>query len=168
MYSIYISPSVVATALNPIDGEKFHSSESEHAIASARLEPEAVVMEYFYLLEGVPPIDETPKELNETVRTLLEILTGAHAMAIFYALFCEQRPLRFTELEAVTGASPKVLSRRLKEFVEAGLVTRRSYDQIPPHVEYEPTTMAKELDPAFQFLYAWAARHDRTTDDLPE
>ena len=87
---------------------------------------------------------------------------------MFYALFCEQRPLRFTELKAVTGASPKVLSQRLKEFVEAGLVTRRSYDQIPPHVEHEPTAMAKELDPAFQFLYAWAARHDRITDDLPE
>ncbi|KAB1186534.1 MULTISPECIES: helix-turn-helix domain-containing protein [Haloferax] len=154
--------------MKPIDGEKVPSSESEHAVASARLDPEAVVTEYFYLLEGVPPIDETPRELNETVRTLLELLTGAHAMALFYALFCEQRPLRFTELEAATGASPKVLSRRLKEFVEAGLVTRRSYDQSPPHVEYEPTTMAKELDPAFQFLFAWAARHDQLTGGLPE
>jgi DNA-binding HxlR family transcriptional regulator len=125
-----------------------------------------VVVEYFYLLEGVPPIDETPTDLNETVSSLLDVLTGAHAMSIFYTLFCEQRPLRFTELESATGASPKVLSRRLKEFVEAGLVTRRSYDESPPHVEYEPTAMAKELDPAFQFLYAWAARHDRSTNRL--
>lgn len=150
------------------DGERLRSSESEHTEPPARLNPEAVVVEYFYLLEGAPPIDETPRELNETVGSLLGVLTGAHAMSIFYVLFCEQRPLRFTELEAVTGASPKVLSRRLKEFVEAGLVTRRSYDESPPHVEYEPTTMAKELDPAFQFLYAWAARHNRTTDHLPE
>ena len=124
------------------------------------------MVEYFYLLEGVPPIDETPTDLNETVSSLLDVLTGAHAMSIFYTLFCEQRPLRFTELESATGASPKVLSRRLKEFVEAGLVTRRSYDESPPHVEYEPTVMAKELDPAFQFLYAWAARHNRSTNDL--
>jgi DNA-binding HxlR family transcriptional regulator len=154
--------------MKPIDGEKFHTPEAENPVASARLDPEAVVTDYFYLLEGVPPIDETPRELNETIGSLLGVLTGAHAMAIFYTLFCEQRPLRFTELEAATSASPKVLSRRLKEFVEAGLVTRRSYDQSPPHVEYEPTAMAKELDPAFQFLYAWAARHNRTTDHLPE
>jgi DNA-binding HxlR family transcriptional regulator len=125
-----------------------------------------VVLEYFYLLEGVPSIDETPTDLNETVSSLLDVLTGAHAMSVFYTLFCEQRPLRFTELESATGASPKVLSRRLREFVEAGLVTRRSFDESPPHVEYEPTAMAKELDPAFQFLYAWAARHNRSTDRL--
>ena len=154
--------------MKPIDGETPRSSQSEHTGPPARLHPEAVVAEYLYLLEGVPPIDETPRTLNETVSSLLEVLTGAHAMSIFYALFCEQRPLRFTELERATGASPKVLSRRLKEFVEAGLVTRRSYDESPPHVEYEPTTMAKELDPAFQFLYAWAARHSRTTESRPE
>lgn len=119
-----------------------------------------MVEKYLYLLDGVPPIDETPAELNETVSTLLDVLTGAHALSIFYTLFCEQRPLRFMELQAATGASPKVLSRRLKEFVEGGLVSRRSFDENPPHVEYEPTTIAKELDPAFQFLYAWAARHD--------
>jgi DNA-binding HxlR family transcriptional regulator len=154
--------------MEPADREEYRSAESDHAVTPARLDPESVVVEYFYLLEGVPPIDETPRELNETVGSLLGVLTGAHAMAIFYALFCEQRPLRFTELERATEASPKVLSRRLKEFVEAGLVTRRSYDESPPHVEYEPTVMAKELDPAFQFLYAWAARHNRSTDRLTE
>ncbi|WP_425499734.1 winged helix-turn-helix transcriptional regulator [Halorarum halobium] len=64
------------------------------------------------------------------------------------------------ELEDATGASPKVLSQRLSEFVDAGLVSRRSYDEIPPHVEYEPTEKASALDPAFQFLYAWAHRYD--------
>jgi DNA-binding HxlR family transcriptional regulator len=126
------------------------------------------MVEYLYLLDGVPSIDETPKELNETVSSLLNVLTGAHAMSIFYTLFCEQRPLRFMELQTATGASPKVLSRRLRDFVNAGLVTRRSYDESPPHVEYKPTPMANELVPAFQFLYAWAARHNRTTNSLPE
>lgn len=154
--------------MEPIDGESSRSSMSEHTGPLVRPDPESVVVEYFYLLEGAPSIDETPKALNETVSSLLDVLTGSHAMSIFYTLFCEQRPLRFTELESATGASPKVLSRRLKEFVDAGLVTRRSYDESPPHVEYEPTQMAKELDPAFQFLYAWAARHDQITDRHPE
>lgn len=119
-----------------------------------------MVEEYFYLLDGVPPIDETPKELNTRVSGLLNLLSAAHTMEILYHFFCEGRPLRFNELEDATGASPKVLSQRLKEFVEASLVSRQSYDEIPPPVEYEPTSMAQELDPAFQFLYAWATRHD--------
>lgn len=128
---------------------------------SARIhDSQDVVEEYRYLLAGVPPIDETPKELHAGVSELLDLVTNAYAMAILYHLFCEQRPLRFNELEDATGASPKVLSQRLTEFVEAGLISRQSYDEIPPHVEYEPTDMATELDPAFQFLYAWAARHD--------
>lgn len=147
--------------MRPLDEARRHSARPEHAGSSVRPDSETVVEEYLYLLDGVPPIDETPEKLNETVGTLLGLLTSAHAMSILYSLFCEQRPLRFTELEEATGASPKVLSLRLKQFVEAGLVSRRSYDESPPHVEYEPTTMAKELDPAFQFLYAWAARYSR-------
>ncbi len=147
--------------MRPTDEEGVHQSGAEHAVSTGRTDPKVVVEEYFYLLDGVPSIDETPRNLHETVSTLLDLLTNAHAMSILYSLFCEQRPLRFTELEEATGASPKVLSQRLKEFVEAGLVSRRSYDENPPHVEYEPTPMAEELDPAFQFLYAWAARHER-------
>lgn len=146
--------------MGPIDKKRDISSRPTPSVSARRDDPKAVVEEYFYLLEGVPAIDETPEDLHETVCSLLGVLTTAHAMSVLYHLFCEQRPLRFNELEDATGASPKVLSQRLKEFVEAGLVTRQSYDTNPPHVEYAPTAMAKDLDPAFQFLYAWAAHHD--------
>lgn len=147
--------------MEPADEKRVQQSGTERTVSAERTDPRAVIEEYFFLLDGVPPIDETPRNLHETVSTLLDLLTNAHAMSILYSLFCEQRPLRFTELEEATGASPKVLSQRLKEFVEAGLVSRRSYDESPPHVEYEPTPMAEDLDPAFQFLYAWAARSER-------
>lgn len=129
-------------------------------------DPRTVVEEYDFLLDDVPHIDDTPTELNATVGDLLELLTNAYALGILYQLFCEQRPLRFSELEERLGVSPKVLSQRLTELVEAGLISRRSYDEIPPRVEYEPTAKANELDPAFQFLYAWAARYgpERTTN----
>jgi DNA-binding HxlR family transcriptional regulator len=142
--------------MHSTDKRGIRSVQPTRSASAERTDAEEVVQEYFYLLEDVPSLDGIPKELHETVGRLLNILTKAHAMSIVYYLFCEQRPLRFKELEDVTGASPKVLSQRLKEFVEAGLITRRSYDESPPHVEYESTVMAKELDPALQFLYAWA------------
>lgn len=143
------------------EGERSPTPNPERgATAPRQPDPQRVVEEYFFLLDGVPPIDETPKKLHAKVSDLLDLMTAAHAMEILYHLFCERRPLRFNELEDATGASPKVLSQRLKEFAEAGLVSRHSYDEIPPHVEYEPTPMAQELDPAFQFLYAWADHHE--------
>lgn len=144
------------------------SEENESTVSQIEREHDArtVVEAHLSLLEDAPHIDNTPKELHTTVSKLLDLVTNAYAMEILYQLFCEKRPLRFSELETALDVSPKVLSQRLTELVETGLVSRQSYDEIPPRVEYEPTTKAKELDPAFQFLYAWAARYeiDRTVD----
>lgn len=144
----------------PGEEESSSSTQDQSASPSRDQGPQAVIEEYRYLLDGVPHIDETPRELHLTVSEFLDLVSSSYSMAILYQLFCEQRPLRFNGLEDATGASPKILSQRLEEFVEAGLVVRRSYDEIPPRVEYEPTPKAKALDPAFQFLYAWAARFD--------
>ena len=56
--------------------------------------------------------------------------------------------------------SPTTLSKRLSELTDAGLLTRRSYDEIPPRVEYEPTAAADDLAPVFIHLYEWASVHD--------
>lgn len=156
-----MAPPVLTADMETPDREDADAAAPEQAVSSPpRADSHSVVEAYTYLLDGAPPIDETPKALHARVSDLLDLLTGAHAMEILYHLFCEERPLRFTELEDATGASPKVLSRRLRELTEAGLISRQSYDEMPPHVEYEPTATAQELDPAFQFLYAWATRHD--------
>lgn len=138
---------------------RFSTTEQSESSTNER-NGRAVVEEYTYLLDDVPHLDETPEELHSSVSDLLDLLTNAHAMTIIYQLFCEKRPLRFSELEESTGASPKVLFQRLKELDDADLVSRTSLDKIPPHVEYKPTTKATELDPAFQFLYAWAEHND--------
>lgn len=142
------------------DEESSSSSNDRSALPSRDQDPQAVVEDYRYLLDGAPHIREISKEQHLTVNDLLGLISSSYSMAILYQLCSEQRPLRFNELEDATGASPKILSQRLKEFVEAGLVSRQSYDEIPPHVEYEPTSKAKALDPALEFLYAWAARFD--------
>jgi DNA-binding HxlR family transcriptional regulator len=158
---MYIFAPVLIVIMEPSEGDESAVSRTEQAASSVQQhDPRTVVEEYLYLLEDVPHIDNTPKESHTTVSELLDLVTNAYAMAILYQLFCEKRPLRFSELEAALDVSPKVLSQRLTELVESGLVSRQSYDEIPPRVEYEPTTKAKELDPAFQFLYAWAERYE--------
>jgi DNA-binding HxlR family transcriptional regulator len=95
---------------------------------------------------------------------LFSLLGRSHAMAIlFYVVKADQRPWRFSELESTLDISPNTLSSRLAELVDAGLLERRSYDEIPPRVEYEATELALDLAPVFEQLRGWAEKHGEAT-----
>lgn len=73
------------------------------------------------------------------------------------------RPLRFTELEARLSIPPKTLSKRLRRLVESGFVLRRRFHEVPPRVEYEPTSKTAELETLFRELRRWSQRNSLTT-----
>jgi len=57
-------------------------------------------------------------------------------------------PRRFNELlDAVPGLSDRLLTERLKELGQEGLVERRVLPGPPVHVEYELTLQGHELEP---------------------
>jgi DNA-binding HxlR family transcriptional regulator len=63
--------------------------------------------------------------------------------------------------KAVSGISDTVLSERLVELVEAGLVRRDVAEGPPVTVSYELTTAGSELVPMIGELGAWARRNLR-------
>lgn len=66
--------------------------------------------------------------------------------------------LRFGDLEDhLPTASTSTLTARLEELVEAGLMVRTQYDEIPPRVEYELTEEGKQLRERLEPLLEWAA-----------
>lgn len=70
-------------------------------------------------------------------------------------------PLRYGELaEALGVTSSSLLSERLEELVDEGLLERRSFDEIPPRVEYSLTPKGRELEERIQPLLEWAAARD--------
>jgi DNA-binding HxlR family transcriptional regulator len=92
------------------------------------------------------------------VGVFTEKLGGKWTLYIIYNL--QNRTLRFGELAArIDGISRKVLSDALKQMEIDGLVTRTSFNEIPPRVEYSLTTAAKELTNVFKELEIWANRH---------
>ena len=71
---------------------------------------------------------------------------------------------RFGELKkSVTGITQKVLSAKLKEMEECGLVERTVYPQIPPKVEYTLTDVGYSLRPVLEALKVWGRDFKRYT-----
>ena len=66
--------------------------------------------------------------------------------------------------KAVSGISDTVLSERLLELTEAGLVTRDVVEGPPVGVRYELTTAGAELVPTISELGAWAQRNLRPAE----
>ncbi|MGI8462209.1 MAG: winged helix-turn-helix transcriptional regulator [Solirubrobacterales bacterium] len=77
-------------------------------------------------------------------------------------------PKRFTDLRAgVPGASPNVISERLRELERAGVVRRR---KLPPPASsrvYELTEWGREIEPVVLGLGRWASRSPNMPQDLP-
>lgn len=54
------------------------------------------------------------------------------------------------------GIADKVLSKRLSELEESGLVTRTQYSEIPPRVEYALTAAGLALEPVIAAMDRWS------------
>lgn len=93
---------------------------------------------------------------------LFRLLGKAHMLDIMYIVNIEAagQPRRFVDLQRALGISPNTLSERLRELVEAGLLTRTAYNEIPPRVDYQATAKARDLGRVFAALGDWARKHD--------
>ncbi len=72
-------------------------------------------------------------------------------------------PMRFGELaKAVPGLSDRLLSQRLRELEQAGVVVREVEPGTPVRVSYSLSEKGADLRPAIIELRAWARRWKRT------
>ena len=68
-------------------------------------------------------------------------------------------PLRFSEVaQAVPELSDRLLSERMKELESRGMVKRTVIAGPPLRVQYELSTMGRELEPALVEIQSWARR----------
>lgn len=80
-----------------------------------------------------------------------------------------QGGLRYGELrKEMVNVTDAVLSTALKELVADGIVKRRSFDEIPPHVEYSLTRRGESVVPILRDICRWAGKtHRQVTPDAP-
>lgn len=90
-----------------------------------------------------------------SVKYALTVLSGKWKLYIVYVL-SQEKALRFNELQRRVGdISAVMLSKNLQELEEEGLLIRKEYPEIPPHVEYSLTQLGRDLKPALDSLGTW-------------
>jgi DNA-binding HxlR family transcriptional regulator len=95
--------------------------------------------------------DAVPLEVRRTA----DLLERRWQISIIYAALNGAQ--RFNEFaQAIEGISPRMLTGRLRELEEAGLLERRVLPTRPPSVEYRLTPQGARLRPLIEAMRDYA------------
>ena len=87
-------------------------------------------------------------------RAVLEQLGEKWALLILHLL--SDGPQRTSDLRrAIDGVSEKMLIQTLRKLERNGFVERRSYNEVPPRVDYRLTDLGASLSPVVQAFDRW-------------
>ncbi len=74
----------------------------------------------------------------------------------------QQKSARYSELRrSIRGVTNMMLTKALRELEERGLIARRQYEAVPPHVEYSLTERGASLIPTLDELSKWGEEQMR-------
>lgn len=117
--------------------------------------------EYLKKLLSAEPSETCP------VRRTLELLSGKWRTHIIYEL-CKKPSCRFGELKkAVPRITNTMLTTTLRDLEKLGIVNRKQFNEVPPHVEYSLTDKGKELLPVFFEIAKWGEKNLGTEEQSP-
>lgn len=93
------------------------------------------------------------------VKKLLSIFSGKWHIRIIFEL-TKVESVRFGELKKRIGSiTNTMLANTLKELDEQGIIIRKQFNEIPPHVEYSLSESGKELYPIFFEMALWGSKY---------
>jgi DNA-binding HxlR family transcriptional regulator len=119
--------------------------------------PEAAAPPLPKAVESAPCQSVCP-DFHEAIELIGRRWTGAIVCAL------TERPMRFGELgKVIPGLSDRLLSQRLRELEEEGLVEREVEAGTPVRVTYSLTSTGEDLGPAIHELKLWAKRWKHTS-----
>ena len=90
------------------------------------------------------------------IRNVLAHICGKWSLLIIY-MMRQNDSIRFNALNrAIPDISQKVLTSTLRSLETDGFVTRQTYAEVPPRVEYSLTDRARSFIPLVENMLAWA------------
>lgn len=100
------------------------------------------------------------RKLEKDIRCPLEYgleVFGEKWKSRIICVLAAKEVLRYSELRKEMGnITDAVLASTLKELIVSQIVTRRSYDEIPPRVEYSLTEKGQSVVPILQSICRWS------------
>ncbi len=100
------------------------------------------------------------KKLEKDIRCPLEYgleIFGGKWNSRIICVLAAKETLRYSELRQEMGnITDAVLASTLKGLINNGMVARKSYDEIPPRVEYSLTEKGASVVPILQSICRWS------------
>lgn len=100
------------------------------------------------------------KKLEDDIRCPLEYglaVFGGKWKSRIICVLSVNKTLRYSEIrKEMYNITDAVLAATLKDLIEAGIIARKSYDEIPPKVEYSLTEKGRTVIPILQSICQWA------------
>lgn len=109
---------------------------------------------------------KTEKDIRCPLEYGLDIFGGKWKSRIICVLAGMER-LRYSELRReMTNITDAVLASTLKELIRDDIVSRQSFDEIPPRVEYTLTEKGKSVVPILQSICRWSGAYHKEDSSL--
>lgn len=100
------------------------------------------------------------KKIKEDIRCPLEYglsVFGGKWKSRIICVLAGKKKLRYSEIrKEMCNITDAVLASTLKELIKDGIVKRKSYDEIPPRVEYSLTKKGESVVPILQNICSWS------------
>lgn len=102
---------------------------------------------------------ESPNKVyNTAVEATLEVIGGKwKPVILFHLTFGKRRNSEFLSL--IPQITQKMLTQHLRELEEEGVILRKTYNQVPPKVEYELSEYGWSLKEILHLMCRWGDIH---------
>ena len=99
-----------------------------------------------------------PGEIHCPVEATIGLIGGKYKSLILWKL--ASGTLRFSQLgKEVPCATPRMLTRQLRELEADGLIRREVFPVVPPRVEYSLTAFGQSIRPVLEAMYVWGTAY---------
>lgn len=109
------------------------------------------------------------RKLDKDIRCPLEYgieIFGGKWNSRIICVLASMKVLRYSELRKEMGnITDAVLASTLKELITNEIVLRKSFDQIPPKVEYSLTAKGMSIVPILQSICHWSGAFYKENSD---
>ncbi len=90
------------------------------------------------------------------IKYLISVFGGKWKLPII-CILADGNPMRYGQIKRRLGAiTNMMLSKTLKELETSGVIYRKQYNEVPPHVEYTLSKEGKTILPVLTEMGNWA------------